>query len=693
MFYEDAQLFCEDAPLFCENVPLFYENARLFHKNAPNFTQKDRPSMNRNIQNLVPIHDRARSLALRGRYLPGSLLALGLAGSMAWVPALYAQETVEAEEVVVISNRIPVPMRQISTSVSVITEHEIEAHGNLSLTDVLRQQTSIGTSNSGGPGKGTALRIRGEEGFRTLTIFDGLRLQDPSGPQVGLRMEHLMSSGVSRVEVLRGPQGLSYGADAGGVVNLTSTRYDQSEGWQGRFDAQHGRYGTEQYTGFISGGSDRVSVFLSASDYSTDGFNSRVSDNVLRDRDGYDNTTLHGVLGWQATDAWYLQLVHRDVDSGSAYDGCFSSITFSTVHDCVVDSRQEATRLSAEYSVGNLGHEFSYSQVRNSHEDFSEGLPAFDSSGKVERLEYVGNHSGFDSFNLVFGADHEELTYGDYSRGNLGVFAEYLSDFSETWFFTAALRHDDNDDFGKHTTYRVSAAYLYAVPNSNHGLKLRSSLGTGFRAPSPYEMAYNKRPGVYPPASLVDLRQEESRGYEFGVEYTIGTVATLEAVHFNQRVENAITYDAVSWSGYLQDFGSSQSRGLELSARVSVTPQWDLTGNYTYNQARQVDGTPRVRRPKHLVNAGVSYYSQNDRLTVNGFYRYSRSSIDQVNGSVTRLDNFGVLDLSASYRVSDLLEVYGRLENALDENYQEIYDYYTPGRAAYVGVRLNFRSL
>src|SRR5690554_6177425 len=403
--------------------------------------------MSRTKQHHRPANSSLQADGRRLRFLPGSALALGMIGSIVWGPSLHAQEAPELEELVVISSRVPVPMRQISTSVSVITEHEIEAHGNLTLSDVLRQQTSIGTSNTGGAGKSTTLRIRGEEGFRTLTIFDGLRLQDPSGPQVGLRLEHLMSAGVSRVEVLRGPQGLSYGADAGGVLNLTSTRYDSAEGWQGRLDAQAGRYGTEQYTGFISGGTDTLSLFLSAAEFTTDGFNARPSDDVLRDDDGYDNTTLHGVLGWQPTESWYMQLVHRDVDTEAEIDGCFSNITFATVHDCLVESGQDATRLSAEYTNANTNHELAYSRVRSEHADYSEGLLSFDSSGKIERFEYVGNYTGFESLNLVFGADHEEMQYADYSRDNLGLFAEYLSDFSDTWFFTAALRHDDNDDF------------------------------------------------------------------------------------------------------------------------------------------------------------------------------------------------------------------------------------------------------
>src|SRR5690554_307021 len=228
---------------------------------------KDPPFMTRNIQNLVSANYSDRPFGRHQAFRRGGLMAvLGLAGGLLHAPALFAQNGVEAEEMVIISNRIPVPMRQISTSVSVITEHQIEAHGNLTLSDILRQQTAIGTSSNGGAGGTTSLRIRGEEGFRTLTVFDGLRLQDASGPQVGPRMEHMLSAGVSRVEVLRGPQGLSYGADAGGVVNLTSTRYDHQDGWQGRLDAQVGRFGTEQYTGFVNGGTETLSVFLSATD-------------------------------------------------------------------------------------------------------------------------------------------------------------------------------------------------------------------------------------------------------------------------------------------------------------------------------------------------------------------------------------------------------------------------------------------
>ena len=133
------------------------------------------------------------------------LLTLAIGGSSLLTTAALAQDdSGPLEEIIVTSSLIPIPLRQIGTSVSVIDAEQIQAHGNLSLVDVLRQMPAIATSSNGGSGKTTSLRIRGEEGFRTLTLFDGIRLSDPSGPQISSSFEHLLSDGIGRVEVLRG---------------------------------------------------------------------------------------------------------------------------------------------------------------------------------------------------------------------------------------------------------------------------------------------------------------------------------------------------------------------------------------------------------------------------------------------------------------------------------------------------------
>ena len=57
------------------------------------------------------------------------------------------------------------------------------------------------------------------------------------------------------------------------------------------------------------------------------------------------------------------------------------------------------------------------------------------------------------------------------------------------------------------------------------------------------------------------------------------------------------------------------------------------------------------------------------------------------------LSDFVLLNIAASYRVTDYLEIYARGENLLNENYQEVFSFGTPGIAGYGGLRLRFEPL
>jgi vitamin B12 transporter len=272
-------------------------------------------------------------------------------------------------------------------------------------------------------------------------------------------------------------------------------------------------------------------------------------------------------------------------------------------------------------------------------------------------------------------------------RNNVGFFGEILSDFSDSWYFTAGARHDDNDDFGSNTSYRISSVRLIDVANAGT-LKFKASIGTGFRAPSPYEIAYNTGPWASAPASLVSLQQERSKGYEAGAEWLAINGLRLEAVYFDQRVDDAIIFDLNGYSGYLQDAGRSTSRGIELSTEVQLSATLSLQANYTWNDTNRPDGTQRLRRPENLANAGLRWQLQ-PKLALNAFVRASHNAVDQDFSGVVVLDDFSVLDLNASYSVSDSLQLYGRLENALAERYEEVTGYNTSGTAAFVGFRMN----
>ncbi len=616
------------------------------------------------------------------------LSSLGLL-TVCLVPvAANAQQGVEGsnqlEEVIVTSSGVPVARRTIGTTVEVITQEDITRFGNLSLLDILRQQPAIAATNSGGPGKTSALRIRGEEGYRTLSIYDGLRLSDASAPQVTPLFEHTQSGGVGRVEILKGPQGLSYGADAGGVVNMTSPVIAQGN----EFDiaSEWGEFGTRQVDASVVGNTGQVDYFLSVSDLETDGFNTRQSDNVLQDDDGYENTTVHGRLGFAITDNWIVKAVHREVDAASEYDGCFSG---TTVHDCDSEYDLSASRLSVDYTGNGMSHSLGYSVSRTERAEYALRSYSFGGEGELERLEYLGSLSELPGFDLVVGADWEGSEADGNSRDNVGVYAEYLSDFSDELFINVGARHDDNDDYGTNTSLRVSAAYLLTLDEQRQ-LKFKSSYGTGFRAPSLYEIAYNAGPSASPPASNTQLVQEESEGWEAGVEFFNTDGLYLGLIYFDQDIDNAITFDLQAFSGYLQDVGRSNSRGVEASMEVPVTERLSVLANYTYNKTEQPDGQTRLRRPENLFNLGLNLTALNDQLHFNLYYRSASDAVDSVFGARTPLTDYGVVDASMRYAFTSNIEVYGRLENATDEQYEEVAGFYTAERAAYMGLRLQF---
>jgi vitamin B12 transporter len=120
-------------------------------------------------------------------------------------------------------------------------------------------------------------------------------------------------------------------------------------------------------------------------------------------------------------------------------------------------------------------------------------------------------------------------------------------------------------------------------------------------------------------------------------------------------------------------------------------------GSYTYLDAEDVDGTPEVLRPKNQASFDVSgTFGSSSQGTFSASVIYNGERLDNdfrnyfINGFVaekTALGAYTLMRLAAGYRVSDTLELFGRLENALDTDYEEVLSYGTAGRAVYAGVK------
>ena len=585
------------------------------------------------------------------------------------------------EETVVVASRTPDLIDQIGVSVTVLDQDAMRAFGYPDLGSLLDTQPGVTVTMDGGYGKAAAVRIRGEEGYRTRIVLDGINIADPSSPQISPRVEHLLSSGLSRVEILRGPQGLMWGADAGGVILMSTNDAQATTGASGFFEAG----GDDFYQGSLNGSlvTDRVRASLSLSQLETEGINAREIDSVNPDRDGYENTTAHGALTVQLNEMIALDFAATDISGENEYDGCYDTTSFALIHDCDDDYEQRAWRAGATLTSDQHSLTLAVSSSETERAFFSAGQRSYATTGETDSVSLLGTWRASDTTRITYGIDQEEQSLSDgstdWARDNTGWYLEIQQQWGPA-VVTAGWRRDDNDDFGEHDSWRISARYNLSQLAS--GWAIRAASGTGFRAPSLYEIAYNNGPFAYPPASGTPLLEEQSDGWEVAL---IGGISALafEVIWFDQSIENEIIFDLATYSGYLQSFGESESDGLEIVASLPLSDNWSIDGNVTWIDAVQQNGADRPYRPEETGRVSLTW--ENTALSAKLTARHTGKATGLFGTSIGETTT---LDLAGQWAVSPRLSLEARLLNLTDQDHQQLPGYHMPGFTAYLGARI-----
>ncbi|MBL4576196.1 MAG: TonB-dependent receptor [Opitutaceae bacterium] len=137
-----------------------------------------------------------------------------------------SQDDTEEDEVhkldtfVVVANRYEVPIDKIGSSVEILDKYDIEKGSQTLLLNVLRDVPGFYLRNNGGPGNSFGITIRGLNSNRPTVLIDGIKVSNPSNGEI-INFGNIFGNGISRVEILKGPQSSLYGADAlAGVISI-----------------------------------------------------------------------------------------------------------------------------------------------------------------------------------------------------------------------------------------------------------------------------------------------------------------------------------------------------------------------------------------------------------------------------------------------------------------------------------------
>lgn len=596
----------------------------------------------------------------------------------------------------------PIEAGAIGSAVSVVTAEELENRQVRTVADALRTVPGVAVNKSGSFGGLTQIRIRGSEENHTLVLIDGVEANDATNG--AFDFGGLLAEEIERIEVIRGPQSGIWGSSAlAGVVNIV-TKSGRNQPLTATASVEGGSFDTRQFSASVRGGNEFAHASVSIVEAETNGFNVSPFGN---ESDGSDRRNISARGGLTATSWLSFEGVVNKIDNTAEIDG-FGAAPGAQPGDLAVafDLPGSTGITDALYTKGTAKLSFLDDRwVTKIFADYSRNDvdtidPFFVSFNGSEREKY-GVVSSFTFEQAVMGGlrhtfvglyedETESFTTnaapGTFERQTQSVAGEYRGSYAEQFFVRAAVRSDDSDAFGEFNTYSVSGAWQ--IPNT--GTRLHSSYGTGVVFPTLYDQ-FGAIPTFF--VGNPNLLPEESEGYDVGIEQAFWQRrVVVDVTYFNQNLENEVFSSFFGPPFNLSE--ESNREGIEVTASVRPIEGLVLSGSYTYLDATGGDGLAEVRRPEHSGSLNVSYGFAGGRALINLGVVYNGAmqdlGFDAFTFAQTKvgLKEYTVVNLSAHYDVTENVRLFGRVENLLDEDYQEVFGFESAPVAAYGGVRI-----
>jgi vitamin B12 transporter len=619
-------------------------------------------------------------------------------------------------EVVVTANRLEIPLQDITSSSSVITASDIEQKQAGTVQDAVQGLPGVDITQEGNPGEISSVFIRGMASEFTLVLFDGIPLNDPVGTTSDFEfLDGLSLDGVKKIEVIRGPQSTLWGSSAaGGVINIIPQSGPAPLG--GSVLMEGGSHGTSREVISAKGGDNNGYFNFDASHYNTAGFPAL----DVKGLDASDATLESAGAGTVYNDDnkstaslrlgsnLALNLKEKILLNYSESNTSLDSYDSNSYYQYWLQDNPNYFVLQKQFFVNSLTDwklmdgswdqqlniSFSddnqiYTGTANPYSTYTEN-GTYD--GQTAQINWQNNIRLIKEEKLILGIQgQKQWAYVNDTTSNYGTdsipvttaqtgsgFAESLTSIDDQLFINLGGRWEDQSQYGANTTYQAGLAYFLPI----FGTKLKANYGTGFSAPSLWQL-YDPKYGNS------SLQPETTTGYDFGFEQPIGSknFSNIGASYFENDLTNLFGYNSLFQTINIK---KARTYGVESFMELKGIKNLNLKVSYTYDNGRDLtDDIPLARRPQNKASGDIDYKWSYASFGTSLVYTGSVSDED-FNGNPVTLPDYFLVNLRASYQVNTQVKLFARVDNLFNQWYEEVYGYSTSGLSAYMGTKISF---
>ncbi|MBN1907058.1 MAG: TonB-dependent receptor [Deltaproteobacteria bacterium] len=617
-----------------------------------------------------------------------------------------------------------------------LTSDQIEASGAETLDEALKLLPGINVV-TGGQGV-PRLNLRGMRPRHVTLLIDGIPFNSAGDGQFDPSL--ITTVNIAKIKISYGNDSVLYGTGGlGGVINVITKK--GTEKTEINIDGKYRQKDNILAKANISGGTDKVNYFVSASDYSSDGY--RLSDDFIKTdyEDGgtrnnsdkelrslFGNVTLTpndktqaGLIINYITGEYGIPAITLDRDDPFGKNPKYERVDD---HEAISMSLSGCYNINGHLSFRGWAFMNDLEEIKNGYDNDTYTTQRSRNSyranetteirGATLQTQYLFDNSG--KVSLTLGAKKERFkslgwimesaSSGGGGGGGGGSSTAVQSPFDETHEITTQtvaveyeiqpleslgfvagygyswLRKENNPD---DDTDNFMVGFNYDFTKNS---RIRGSIADNIRFPSVTQLY-----GVDEGNPNLDF--EKSINYELGFEQSMNNIDTIFSITgFRRDVENYISKDD---DGVNQNHEEYQFQGVEITAGNNSIEDLELRLAYTYMDSKDKSRDTLVNQiqynPEHTLAFecvynfafDVSAYTSIERIEKQYYY----NSDYTLKG---RLPDYTVINLRVEKRLfSGSMKIYVGADNLFDKNYFESYALPREGRSLYGGFTYSFR--